>query len=62
MQSIQTTPYQCAELRRTVTVIQRIEQASGIGDDEAEPVVLAEACALAQRCPKVAHCPLMAAD
>jgi hypothetical protein len=33
---------------------------SGIGQDDAEPVVLAEACALASRCPRVAHCPLTA--
>ena len=57
MQTTKTTPYHCAELRRSVPVIQRIEWVSGIGQDDAEPVVLAEACALASRCPKVATCP-----
>lgn len=47
MQTTKTTPYHCAELRRSVPVIQRIEWVSGIGQDDAEPVVLAEACALA---------------
>ena len=60
MQTIQKTQYHCAELRRYVPVIQRIEWVSGIGQDDAEPVVLAEACALASRCPRVAHCPLTA--
>ena len=50
MQTIQKTQYHCAELRRSVPVIQRIEWVSGIGQDDAEPVVLAEACALASRC------------
>ena len=31
----------------------------GIGDDVAEQVVLAEACALASRCLKVERCPFM---
>ena len=52
MQTTKTTPYHCAELRRSVPVLQRIEWVSGIGQDDAEPVVLAEACALASRCPK----------
>ena len=60
MQTINKTQYQCAELRRPVPVLQRIEWVSGIGQDHAEPVVLAEACALASRCPKVATCPLTA--
>lgn len=60
MQTTKTTPYRCAELRRSVPVLQRIEWVSGIGQDDAEPVVLAEACALASRCPRVAHCPLTA--
>ena len=60
MQTTKTTPYHCAELRRSVPVIQRIEWVSGIGQDDAEPVVLAEACALASRCPRVANCPLTA--
>ena len=60
MQTINKTQYQCAELRRSVPVIQRIEWVSGIGQDDAEPVVLAEACALASRCPRVANCPLTA--
>ena len=49
MQTTKTTPYHCAELRRSVPVLQRIEWVSGIGQDDAEPVVLAEACALASR-------------
>lgn len=52
--------YHCAELRGSVPLIQRVEWVSGIGQDDAEPVVLAEACALASRCPKVATCPLTA--
>ena len=55
MQTNTTTPYHCAELRRSVPVLQRIEWVSGIGQDDAEPVVLAEACALASRCPRVAN-------
>ena len=43
MQTTKTTPYHCAELRRSVPVLQRIEWVSGIGQDDAEPVVLAEA-------------------
>lgn len=62
MQTIQTTSYPCAELRRAVLLIQRIEWVSGIGQDAAEPVVLAEACELASRCPRVANCPLTAAE
>lgn len=61
MQNTKSTPYQCAEVRRTVTVIQRIQWVSGIGQDDAEPVVLAERCAQASRCPRFAHCPLKAA-
>ena len=49
MQTTKTTPYHCAELRRSVPVLQRIEWVSGIGQDDSEPVVLAEACALASR-------------
>ena len=60
MQTIQKTQYHCVELRRAVPVIQRIEWVSGIGQDEADPVVLAEACALASRCPRVSNCPLTA--
>lgn len=60
MQTTKTNPYHCAELRRSVPVFQRIEWVSGIGQDDPEPVVLAEACALASRCPRVAHCPLTA--
>ena len=60
MQTTKTTPYHCAELRRFVPVLQRIEWVGGIGQDDAEPVVLAEACALASRCPKVENCPLTA--
>ena len=60
MQTINKTQYHCAELRRSVPLIQRVEWVSGIGQDDAEPVVLAEACALASRCPKVANCPLTA--
>ena len=41
MQTTKTTPYHCAELRRSVPVLQRIEWVSGIGQDDAE------ACALA---------------
>lgn len=40
-------------------VVQRMEWVSGIGDDAAEQVVLAEACVLASRCPKVERCPFM---
>lgn len=39
MQTTKTTPYHCAELRRSVPVFQRIEWVSGIGQDDAEPVV-----------------------
>jgi hypothetical protein len=60
MQTTQTTSYNCVELRRSVRVVQRIEWVSGIGDDEAEPVVLSEACSLSSRCPRVAYCPLLA--
>lgn len=60
MQTTKTNPYHCAELRRSVPVLQRIEWVSGIGQDDAEPGVLAEACALASRCPRFAHCPLTA--
>ncbi|AKK25115.1 hypothetical protein MB84_30815 (plasmid) [Pandoraea oxalativorans] len=60
MQTTKTAPYHCAELRCSVPVIQRIEWGSGIGQDDVEPVVLAEACALASRCSRVAHCPLTA--
>ena len=52
MQTLNKTQYHCAELRRSVPLIQRVEWVSGIGQDDAEPVVLAEACALASRCPK----------
>lgn len=31
MQTTKTTPYHCAELRRSVPVLQRIEWVSGIG-------------------------------
>lgn len=48
-----TTMYQCAELQRSVSVVQYIAWVSGIGEDAAEPVVLSEACAL------VSHCPLL---
>lgn len=34
MQTIHKTQYHCAELRRSVAVIQRIEQASGIDQDD----------------------------
>ena len=37
MQTTKTTPYHCAELRRSVPVLQRIEWVSGIGQDDAEP-------------------------
>lgn len=43
MQTINKTQYHCAELRRSVPLIQRVEWVSGIGQDDAEPVVLAEA-------------------
>ena len=33
MQTTKTTPYHCAELRRSVPVLQRIEWVSGIGQD-----------------------------
>lgn len=59
MQTTQTTSYNCIELRRLVSVVQHIEWVSGIGDDEAEPVVLIEACSLSSHCPRVAHCPLV---
>ena len=58
MQTIQKAPYSCAQLRRVVPLVQRVEWVSGIGDDEAEPVVVAETCALTSRCPCVASCPL----
>lgn len=35
MQTTKTTPYHCAELRRSVPVLQRIEWVSGIGQDDA---------------------------
>ena len=41
MQTTKTTPYHCAELRRSVPVLQRIEWVSGIGQDDAEPVGVA---------------------
>lgn len=56
MQTIQKTSYRCAQLRRVVPLVQRVEWVSGIGDDEAEPVVVAETCTLASRCPYVASC------
>lgn len=62
MQTTKTTSYPCAELRRSVPLIQRIEWVSEIGQDDAEPVVLAEACALTSRCQRVAHCPLMTGE
>ena len=62
MTTTKNTTYQCAELRRSVSVVQYIEWVSGISDDAAEPVVLSEACALASRCTRVAHCPLLADD
>jgi hypothetical protein len=58
MHSQKTALYHCAELQRPVRVVQHIEWASGIGDDEPEPVVVDEACMLASRCPKVECCPL----
>ena len=60
MQTLNKTQYHCAELRGSVPLIQRVEWVSGIGQDDAEPVVLAEACALASRCPRVENCPLTA--
>lgn len=58
MQTNRTVQYTCVELRRTVAIFQQIEWVSGIGDDQAEPIVLAEVCKLASRCPKVGNCPL----
>ena len=58
---MQTTSYNCAELWRPVRVFKLIEWVSGIGDDDAEPVVLSVSCSLASRCPRVGYCPLLAA-
>lgn len=58
MPTNRTVQYACVALRRTVPIRQQIEWVSGIGDDQAEPVVLAEACKLASHCPKVDTCPL----
>lgn len=41
MQTNRTVQYTCVELRRTVAIFQQIEWVSGIGDDQAEPIVLA---------------------
>ncbi len=60
MQTLNKTQYHCAELRGSVPLIQRVERGRGMGQDDAEPVVLAEACALASRCPRVVNCPLTA--
>ena len=38
MQTLKKTQYHCAELRRSVPLIQRVEWVSGIGQDDAEPV------------------------
>ena len=58
MQTIQKASYLCAQLRRVVPLVQRVEWVSGIGDDESEPLVVAETCTLASHCPWVASCPL----
>lgn len=58
MQTNRAAQFACVEINRTVPIVQRVEWVSGIGDDQPQPIVLAEACRLASRCPKAESCPL----
>jgi len=62
MQTTKNKLYRCAETRRTVTIVQLIEWVSGIGDEGAEPIVLAETCTRASNCPRFSHCSLVTED
>lgn len=53
------TVFQCPEKHQAVLVHQVIQWVSGIGDQAAERVVVAQDCALASRCPVVSRCPLL---
>lgn len=51
-------PFACPLVRANVSIVRQYELASGIGDDQPIPVLLAEACQRERTCLHLTSCPL----
>jgi hypothetical protein len=53
-----TKSFACPLVLANVSIVRQYELASGIGDDQPIPVLLAEACQRERTCPHLGDCPI----